>query len=141
MKSKFRSVLYDTAAIVGGSFLLAAGLIMFTVPSNIAPGGVSGLATALAYLIPLGVGVWSLLLNVPLMLVGWWVIGWKPLMKTIAATVLLSVFTDVLPLPAYTGNVLLAAVLGGVLTGAGIGILFLRGSSSGGTELLSLLLL
>ncbi len=89
MKTKFRSVLYDTAAIVGGSFLLAAGLIMFTVPSNIAPGGVSGLATALAHLIPLGVGVWSLLLNVPLMLVGWWVIGWKPLMKTIAATVLL----------------------------------------------------
>lgn len=47
MKTKFRSVLYDTAAIVGGSFLLGSGLIMFTVPSNIAPGGVSGLATAL----------------------------------------------------------------------------------------------
>ena len=141
MKEKLKALVYDTAAIVVGNVLLAAGLVMFTVPCNIAPGGVSGLATALAYITPLSVGVWSLLLNVPLFLAAWRLMGWRPLIRTLAATVLLSVLIDVLPLPAYTGNVLLAAVLGGVLTGAGIGLLFLRGSSSGGTELLSMLLL
>lgn len=141
MKEKLKALVYDTAAIAAGSVLLAAGLVMFTVPCNIAPGGVSGLATALAYITPLSVGVWSLLLNVPLFLAAWRLMGWRPLIRTLAATVLLSVLIDVLPLPAYTGNVLLAAVLGGVLTGAGIGVLFLRGSSSGGTELLSMLLL
>ena len=122
--------------------LMAVALVVFTIPNDIAPGGVSGLATALAAILPVRVGVMSLVLNVPLFLMAWRVLGWRPLVKTGIATVLLSVYIDgfSLFLPAYSNNVLLAAVLGGVLSGAGLGLLFLCGITSGGTDLLSLLI-
>ncbi len=135
--------LYDFAAIIVGCFLTAASIVIFTVPNNIAPGGVSGFATALAHFTPISVGWWSLLLNVPLVLAGWRMIGFKPLAKTVIATVLLSAMIEVMTafIPGYTNNILLASVLGGVLLGAGVGILFLRGLSSGGTDLLGIMLL
>ena len=55
--NKKLSLLYDAAAIVLGALALDAGLVMFTIPNNIAPGGVSGLATALAQLLPVKIGV------------------------------------------------------------------------------------
>ena len=69
--------------------------------------------------------------------------GWRPLVKTAIPTVLLSVFIDWFSLfvPGYTNNVLLAAVMGGAVAGAGMGLLFLCGASSGGTDLLSLLVI
>ena len=142
MKPRARAFAIDLAAVVTGSALVAAGLVLFTIPNDIAPGGVSGLATALASILPLSVGVWTLLLNVPLIAVGWWRLGIRPLVKTIAATLLLSLFIDVFTplLPPYSSNPLLAAVLGGVLTGAGMGLIFLRGASTGGTDLISMLL-
>ena len=132
----------DIATILFGTFLVAAGLVMFTVPNDIAPGGVSGLATALARVSPLSVGYWTLLLNVPLVLLAWWRLGARPLVKTAAATVLLSLGIELLTpvLPHYTNNPLLASVLGGVLFGAGMGALFVRGASTGGTDLVSLML-
>lgn len=137
-----RDAVQDAVTVVIGAALVAAGLVMFTVPNNIAPGGVSGLATVLAHITPIGVGVWTLLLNLPLVGLAWLRLGFKPLAKTFAATVLLSVLIDVFTpiLPAYTNNPLLAAVLGGALFGLGMGALFVRGASTGGTDLVSILL-
>jgi uncharacterized membrane-anchored protein YitT (DUF2179 family) len=142
-KINWKSVLFDFTAMIGGCSLAAMGLVIFTIPNNIAPGGVSGLATALAYIAPLGVGVWALILNVPLVICAWRIIGIKPLIKTLIATVLLSVMIEFLALilPGYLNNALLSAVLGGACTGMGIGILFLRGVSTGGTDLLSMMLI
>ena len=68
--------------------------------------------------------------------------GPRTLMMTLLATVLLSFFIDFFGdlLPGYTNNPLLAAVFGGALSGLGVGILFLRGISTGGTDLAALLL-
>lgn len=142
MKQSARAWFFDAVAIIFGSALVAAGLVLFTIPNNIAPGGVSGLATALAYLSPLTVGIWTLILNVPLIVLSWWKLGLRPLLKTVLATLLLSVLIDVftLILPPYTNNVLLASVLGGVLSGVGMGMIFVRGATTGGTDLISLLL-
>lgn len=125
-----------------GPALMAASLDMFTIPNDIAPGGVSGLATALAALIPVSIGVLSLLLNIPLFIGAWRVLGFRPLVRTLIPTVLLSLFIDLFApiLPAYENNVLLAAVLGGVGSGIGMGMLFLCGASSGGTDLLTLMI-
>ena len=125
-----------------GSLLVAFSVAVFTVPNDIAPGGVSGMATALASITPIRVGVWTLLLNVPLMLAAWRMQGPRTLTMTLIATVLLSVFIDLIAqvLPGYTNNPLLAAVFGGALSGLGVGVLFLRGISTGGTDLAALLL-
>lgn len=139
---RLESLGVDIATILFGTFLVSAGLVMFTVPNDIAPGGVSGLATALARVSPLSVGYWTLLLNVPLVLLAWWRLGARPLVKTAAATVVLSLGIELLTpvLPHYTNNPLLASVLGGVLFGVGMGMLFVRGASTGGTDLVSLML-
>lgn len=143
MNERRNGILLDALTIAVSCFLVAAGLDMFTIPNQIAPGGVSGLATAIAGLVPLKVGVLALIFNLPLLLAAWKILGLRPLLKTLAATVLLSVMIDFFAplLPAYTNNELLAAGLGGVLLGAGTGFLFLRGISTGGTDLLSILML
>lgn len=143
MKERVRTVLLDGFAIVIGCCTLAVGLDIFVVPNQIAPGGVSGLAVVIASLIPLRIGLLSLLLNLPLLIAALRIMGVRSLMKTLMATVGLTIAIDglALVLPTYTNNILLAAVLGGVFIGIGVGVLFLRGISTGGTDLLSLLLL
>ena len=138
----WKGFLLDLVYSLLGSAVVALAVAVFTVPNDIAPGGVSGLATALAYISPISVGVWTLLLNVPLLLAAWRLLGLRPLVFTLLATVLLSVFIDLFGvlLPGYTNNVLLAAAAGGVLSGLGVGLLFLRGISTGGTDLAALLL-
>ena len=137
-----KGLLLDILMVLAGSVLVALAVAMFTVPNDIAPGGVSGLATALASFSPVSVGVWTMLLNVPLLLAAWRMLGLRPLVMTLIATVLLSFFIDLFGalLPGYSNNVLLAAFCGGVLSGLGVGLLFLRGISTGGTDLAALLL-
>ena len=141
---RIKAAALDAVILILGSALVAAGLSMFTAPNDIAPGGVSGLATALAYLVGdrIIIGLWTFLLNVPLVIVAWRKLGFRPLARTAVATVLLSLFIDLFTavLPHYTNNILLAACFGGALCGAGMGLLFVRGASTGGTDLLSLLL-
>ena len=142
MNEKLNHALTDAFAIVLGSAAVAAGLVIFTIPNDIAPGGVTGLATALQSITPVTVGTWALILNVPLFYAAFRKLGFRPLLKTAVATVLLSVFIDLfsLFLPGYTRNILVAAVFGGALSGFGMGLLLIRGLSTGGTDLLSLLL-
>ena len=143
MKSiKVKELALDLLFAVVGSALVGAAISIFTVPNDIAPGGVSGLATALAYITPIHVSVWNLIMNVPLLLGAWKLLGRHSLIFTLISTALLSLFIELFDilLPGYTNNVLLASVFGGVLSGLGVGILFLRGLSTGGTDLAALML-
>ena len=142
MKQTVRTWALDICLFLLGSAMIAAGLVLFTIPNDIAPGGVSGLATALSYFTPVSVGIWTLLLNIPLIALAWWKLGFRPLAKTILATLMLSAFIELFLriLPPYSNNILLASVLGGVLCGIGMGIIFVRGATTGGTDLISLLL-
>ena len=139
----WRGFLLDLLFILLGTVLVGLPIAVFTVPNDIAPGGVSGLATALAHLTPhISVGAWALLLNAPLLLACWKQMGLRALVMTLLSSVLLSGFIDLfgMLLPGYTNNPLLAAVAGGAISGFGIGLLFLRGISTGGTDLAALLL-
>ena len=137
-----KQVIYDFVCCVIGSALVGIALSVFTVPNNIAPGGVSGLATALAYITGIHVSVLTLALNIPILLAAWRSIGKRTCFYTLLCTGLLSLFTELAErcLPEYTGNVLIAAVYGGVFSGLGMGLLFLRDITTGGTDLLALLL-
>jgi len=139
---KGREIAMDLLVSVVGSALVGMGLSVFTVPNDIAPGGVSGLATALAYITPIRVSVWTVALNVPLLIGAWRMLGRRSLLYTLLCTGLLSLFIELSDtlLPAYTNNALLAAIYGGGIMGLGVGILFLRNISTGGTDLLALML-
>ena len=142
MKPKLRSMMTDLLCIFIGTMLMVLGMIIFTIPNRLAPGGVSGLATALHEIVPLPIGAISLLINVPIFLIAWRMFGFKRLILTGIATLLFSFILDWLSpyLIAYTGNRLLASICGGVLLGGGVGIMFIRGITSGGTDLISLIL-
>lgn len=137
-----KELLIDVICVIIGTALVGAALSVFTIPNDIAPGGVSGLATALAFITPIRVSIWTLALNIPLMIGAWKLLGRRSLIFTLISTGLLSLFIDLsaMFLPAYTNNALIASVFGGAISGLGIGILFLRGISTGGTDLLALML-
>ena len=137
----WKDIITDLVYCVVGSALVGLSLSMFTIPNDIAPGGVSGLSTALAYITPIRVSIWNLMLNVPLLLCAWKLLGPRSLAMTLIATLLLSAFIDLTALlPVYTSNALLASIFGGALSGLGVGLLFLRGISTGGTDLLALMM-
>ncbi|NMP36925.1 MAG: YitT family protein [Clostridiales bacterium] len=127
--------------IVGCSFY-ALAVDTFTAPNQIAPGGFTGLSTLINFLTGAPIGVTVLVLNIPLFLIAFKVFGWRFILKTLFATVMASVFIDVFALfvPPYTGDRLLAALFGGGFSGIGLGLVFLRGATTGGTDILGRLL-
>lgn len=137
-----RDVVTDLLFTVFGTALVGFALAMFTIPNDIAPGGVSGLATALAFITPIRVSVWTLMMNVPLLIAAWRRLGPRAIFFTLISTLLLSSFIEIGTryLPLYTSDALVASLMGGVVTGLGMGLLFIRGVSTGGTDLLALIL-
>lgn len=125
-----------------GGALYALSVDMFTAPNGILLGGFTGIGTILNYLFSVPIGTAVFLLNVPLFLTAFHKFGFRFIVKTVLATFLMALFMDVfaLFLPVYTGDKLLSALFGGILGGAGLGLVFLRGATTGGTDILSKLL-
>ena len=137
-----RDLILDLLFTVIGTALVGFALSIFTVPNDIAPGGVSGMATALAFITPIRVSVWTLMMNIPLMIAAWRKLGPRAIFFTLIATLLLSFFIEIGErfLPKYSSDTLVASLMGGVVSGLGMGMLFIRGISTGGTDLLALIL-
>lgn len=129
----------DYLVIVCGAAVYALSVDLFTAPNNIAPGGVTGLATMLNDLFGLPIGLMILALNVPLFIWGAVESGFRFLTRTAVAVALSSVMIDALAAAgfAYHGDLILAAVFGGLLSGVGLGLIFLRGGSTGGTDIIA----
>lgn len=137
MKKNGKRITADLLAYLLAGVLYAVSVNCFTAPNMIAPGGVTGLATVVNYLTGLRIGVTMLALNIPLFVVGYLKLGRKFVAKTIVATIIVSLAVDVVGifLPAYTGDKLLASIFSGLLTGAALALIFLRGATSGGTDI------
>jgi len=132
----------DLVIITLGSALFALGLDIFLEPNNIAPGGVSGIAMIINYFLPvLPLGTLIIILNVPLFLAGWKFEGKPFLFKSLFGTVVSSLLIDLFSrIYHYTSDPLLAAIYGGILIGAGLGIIFTRGATTGGSDIIGRLL-
>ena len=142
MKKKGTAVLIWLVEIVAGCAMFALGFDLFLDPNDINVGGVSGIAMVLVYLTKLGsVGLVSALLNVPLLLLGGKKIGTRFLAGTLVGTLASSLMLDLFArISVPETEPLLAAVYGGILTGAGLGLVFLAGASTGGSDILVRLL-
>jgi uncharacterized membrane-anchored protein YitT (DUF2179 family) len=124
------------AMIVIGCAVTALGISVFLVPNRIAAGGVTGLATVIYHWTRWPVGLVSLGLNLPLFAVGFRLIGTGFGLRTMAATVLLSLFIDLFArIPSVTDDPLLASLTGGALMGLGLGVVFRQEATTGGTDL------
>lgn len=127
--------LFAYIQIVVGSVVGALAYPFFLVPNHIAPGGLTGLTTVLNYLFGVPVGTTSLLLNIPLFIIGYKAMGRIFAIRSLFATVLFSVLIDILPLPALTNDPFLGALFGGILLGIGLGLILRGGATTGGTDM------
>ena len=140
MKKRFFNSFINICA---GSVLYAVGIYSFLTPSNIAPGGISGISIMLNYLFGLPIGTTSLVINIPVFIIGYYNLNRKIILKSIPALFLSSFILDFVAInffPVYHGERLLGSIFGGIVMGAGLGLIFLNGCTTGGTDVLSLLL-
>lgn len=125
-----------------GSALFALGFAIFLIPNDINTGGISGLAMILRELLGFGsIGTLTLLMNIPLFLIGGLKIGKRFFAGSLIGMVLSSVLMDLFALiPFATPEPLIGGLYGGVLCGAGLGMVFMAGASTGGSDILVRLL-
>ncbi len=117
--------------------LFGMGLSLFIDPNDLAPGGVSGLSILLSRVVPLETGSLFLILNIPILILGVIKFGWKFIISTLYATVMVSVFTTLLePVGALTAEPLLGALAGAVLSAVGMGMVLRNGATTGGTDII-----
>lgn len=140
MTGKAKELSLDLLHYAAASVLYAFSVRMFTAPNHIAPGGVTGLSTVINYLSGWPIGMVSLLFNIPIFVWAILQIGYKLVGKTIVATVFVAVAIDSFAIPPYHGNQILAAIFGGFLEGTGLSLVFMRGATTGGTDLIARLL-
>lgn len=125
---------------IAGSILYSLGIYTFAKTANFAPGGVSGLALIINHLWALPIGITTLVINIPLVILSWRIVGKQFLIKTARSMIFCTIFLDIVfpHTPSYTGSPLMAALYSGVCLGAGMALFYMRGSSSGGTDFLTM---
>lgn len=152
MDNKMKNIFGEVKAyiiITLGLLLYTLGWIVFLIPNNMVGGGVTGLSAILLYAFNIPVGASFFVINLVLLLIALKVLGKSFGMKTVYAIIIASVFYEVLPalIPevfiqeiAISNGKLLCAIFGGVCAGLGIGISFSQGGSTGGTDIVALMI-
>jgi len=142
--------------IVIGSIILAAGFVFFISPYKFVPGGVYGIAIVIHYMTQglvswapsgLPIGMMGLIMNIPLTIIGIRILGPRFGVKTVVGFVLTSVFMDAITFlfgeaPLVTGDsaALLSSIFGGILVGLGLGLIFKSKATSGGSDIIAMIL-
>lgn len=124
-----------------GVMSAAVGISVFLSQAKVVAGGVSGVGIILNGLFDFPIGLFMLIANIPILLLGFKILGKRFLFKTLYGTVMLSVFTDLATnIPTFTDDLLLSAIAGGTLIGIGMGLVFLVGATTGGVDVLAKIL-
>jgi len=131
--------------IIIGSFILASGFVFFITPYKIVPGGVYGISIVLHYLLGTPVGLMALCFDIPLTLIGIKILGPRFGIKTVIGFVLTAVFVDGLTYfwgenPLVEDDALLSSIFGGVLMGLGLGLIFKAKATSGGSDIVAMII-
>ena len=123
-----------------GCFVAAAGIYSFAVASGVPVTGVAGVCAILYRLFGIPMGLSNVLINIPIILFSYKVLGKSFLLRSMRCMVLFAVFTDyLLPMmPVYTGDRLLATLCGGVICGIGDALIYMQNSSTGGIDFITM---
>lgn len=147
LKLLYKKVWIEYIVIFAGVSLMALGVRMIYEPLELVTGGVAGFAIVVRDLslglVDGGIPVWltTALINIPLFVIGWRLRGREYIVKSLYATIVYTAELSVIPCVSVSSqDYVMAAVCGGVLTGGGLGLIVLTGSSAGGTDLLGAIL-
>lgn len=131
--------------ILAGTFIMAAGYVYFISPYKLAPGGVYGIAIVLHHMFGFPIGLSALAMDIPLTIIGIKVLGPRFGWKTVLGFVSMAGFVDLLSyfqgdVPLVEGDALLSAIFGGVLIGVGLGLVFKSKATSGGSDIIAMMI-
>ena len=143
MKSKAKQLILSYLVITVASAIYALGFDWCYAPNQIGFGGITGLAQVINAAVPvLSIGVLVIILNIPLFFLGWRLLGGHLLLSSLYAMFISSVFVDLMAafITFKPMDPMLAAIFGGILVGLSLGLIFLRGATTGGTDLAARLL-
>ena len=142
MNKNLNRIAVDCLYELAGCALFAAGAYNVALMAEFPLTGVAGITMIIYRLFGIKMGIMNLIINIPLMIIGIFKIGKRFMLKTIRCTLILTVMMDYLApmFPVYSGEKLVAALLSGVLCGAGSALVFMRGSSTGGMDLVLILI-
>lgn len=139
MKSKsIKRYVKEGLILILGSFVYAVAVQVFLSPLKISPGGLTGVATALNYITEFPTGVYLVLFNAPIIVLGAVKFGKMFIAKSAVAVILSSLFIEIVNrfyTPMFS-DVMLCAVFGGALIGGGLGLVMLVGASTGGIDII-----
>ena len=127
--------------LVFGSLIYAAGVSFFLDPNNISPGGVTGIAFVLSLFVPLGTGLITFIINIPLFVAGWMRFHDRFIARTVFSLLISSAAMDLITKCAgryvpLTEDLAIASITGGALMALGLALVYLSGGSTGGTDIL-----
>lgn len=140
MLKKLPRELINALDIIGGLLFCSAAYNLYLIPNNIAAGGFTGIGQLVNHFFPVSVGTVSLVLNIPLFMLSMRRLGLRFGLRSLIATVGLSLFIDLIPFPVATHDMLLATVFGGLLAGLGFGLVLRGSATTGGTDMLASLI-
>jgi uncharacterized membrane-anchored protein YitT (DUF2179 family) len=144
MKPKLATTIKDYSIITFGLLVFAMGWLLFLIPAEITGGGVSGIAAVVYFAAKIPVSITFVAINAVLVLIAIKILGANFGVKTIYSiavlTVFFAVFQNILEKP-LVDDTFLSAVLGGMSGGIGLGIVFSRGGSTGGTDIFAMIVM
>lgn len=139
-KASIQYILFRILMLTLGAGLAAVGLEIFLIPNSLIDGGVVGISIMAAYLTKFPLALFLIVLNIPFLFIGYRQIGKTFALATMYAVVCLSIGVTLLqPVPGVTRDPILAAFFGGVILGAGVGLIIRNGGSLDGTEILAII--
>jgi len=132
-----KRIAFNTFRILLGAFMAAASFRYLTFPNSIVSGGITGVSQILNLLLDTPVGITVILINIPLFILAWKKLGRGFVLLSLFAMLSNSLFIDLLELFPFhiTEDPLLAAVYGGLLNGAGWGLVYITGATGGGIDI------
>lgn len=140
-KESFRHLIGRFFLILLGATMAAVSIELFLVPNSIIDGGIIGISLILDYLTLIPFGILMVVINLPFLFFGYKHIGKNFFLSSIFAIVALAIIEFPLhPIPGVVDDPLLATVFGGLLLGAGVGLVIRNGGALDGTEILGILL-
>lgn len=125
--------------VIVGSFIVAFGFNFFLVPYEILSSGISGIAILLGLVTPFDTGFMNLVLNLPLLILGYFKLGRVITFNTLICVVSVSTFLSILPVVPVADNILLSAIFGGIIGGIGIGLIMKFSGTSGGLDIIAII--
>ncbi len=143
MKIQWKQEGKNMALLLVGALIYGIGTHAFVEPAHIAPGGAMGIALMVNHFADLPIGLLTLAINIPLLVLAWFSLSHRFAVSTAFATAVCSFILDfmVAPVcPVYIGDRILCSLYGGILSGVGMGLIFMAGMTTGGSDILGYVL-